>query len=86
VELVEAHESKLWQGVFETVAQVVNIARHIMEDWTMANVSPVESNRDSTGVNNSTVNSTKLVVRNFEQQHHPGMFPISWQRPHQGRV
>jgi len=52
----------------------------------MANVSPVEANRNTTRVNSSTANSTNLAVQEFEQQSHPGMFPISWQRPQRGRV
>jgi len=56
----------------------MNRARHIMEDWIMAIIFPVEAN--STGVNNSIVHSTNPVVRDFEQRRHPGMFPISWHR------
>jgi len=44
---------RLWQGENETVAQVVDRARHLMEDWNLANTPTAEANGSCSEVQNS---------------------------------
>lgn len=58
---------KLSQGVSETVAQVVDRAIHLVEDWIMANTPRVEAHRSTSGLNSSSTHPTTSVVWGFEQ-------------------
>lgn len=43
---------KLWQGVSETIAQVVDRVIHLAEDWSMTNILHVTANCSSFRLNN----------------------------------
>jgi len=87
-----------WQEVSETIAQVVHRAFQLMEDWNFANVPPVVAYSNCSVAHNLTSNSTLSQVDTTtsssanihegqnEQRTHPGMSPISWQRPQSRQV
>jgi hypothetical protein len=52
---------QLWQGVSETVAQVVDRAIHLVEDWSMAN-TPYAAAHNISNLSAEENNSNALVV------------------------
>jgi len=73
------------QGATETTAQVINRARHLIEDWSMANVPSVAVHSSSSAMHTTAANTTNSAV-SFLGQQHQNLPPISWQQPSRGRV
>jgi len=47
---------RLWQGVTGTVAQVMDRARHLIEDWLIANIPTHATHSSSSAMHSTTAN------------------------------